>query len=240
MAAVAVVGACNDFLDREPLSQISPEAYYNTEAQLNAAVLRLYQSGVSGINYWADNNTDDMAGRTGAASKYTGNLYKTALGDGNWTFDDIYHINYCLEQVLPKYREGKISGADANIRHYIGEMYFLRAMQYFSKYSIAYLTKSQVISVKPKATATPKPTAATGKNDKNGGSSNAKSKLNEDVEIRKNPDGTYTYVKKAKDNSVPETGDGSLPIVWIWALMLGTGVAMLSFLFSKRMRRDDE
>ncbi len=135
MAAVAVVGACNDFLDREPLSQISPEAYYNTEAQLNAAVLRLYQSGVSGINYWADNNTDDMAGRTGAASKYTGNLYKTALGDGNWTFDDIYHINYCLEQVLPKYREGKISGADANIRHYIGEMYFLRAMQYFSKYS---------------------------------------------------------------------------------------------------------
>ena len=112
--------------------------------------------------------------------------------------------------------------------------------QYFSKYSIAYLTKSQVISVKPKATATPKPTAASGKNDKNGGSSNAKSKLNEDVEIRKNPDGTYTYVKKAKDNSVPETGDGSLPIVWIWALMLGTGVAMLSFLFSKRMRRDDE
>ena len=135
MAAVAVIGACNDFLDREPLSQISPEAYYKTEAQLNAAVLRLYQSGVSGINYWADNNTDDMAGRTGAASKYTGNLYKTALGDGNWTFDDIYHINYCLEQVLPKYREGKISGSDANIQHYIGEMYFLRAMQYFSKYS---------------------------------------------------------------------------------------------------------
>lgn len=75
MAAIAVIGACNDFLDREPLSQISPEAYYNTEAQLNAAVLRLYQNSVSGINYWADNNTDDMAGRTGAASKYTGNLY---------------------------------------------------------------------------------------------------------------------------------------------------------------------
>ena len=135
MATVATVGACNKFLDMEPMTQISPEAYYNTESQLNAIVLRVYQSTVSGINYWADNNTDDMAGRTGAASKYTGDLYKTALGDGNWTFDDIYHINFFFEQVLPKYEAKEISGSDANIRAYIGEMYFLRAMQYFSKYS---------------------------------------------------------------------------------------------------------
>ena len=135
MATVATVGACNKFLDMEPMTQISPEAYYNTESQLNAIILRVYQSTVSGINYWADNNTDDMAGRTGAASKYTGDLYKTALGDGNWTFDDIYHINFFFEQVLPKYEAKEISGSDANIRAYIGEMYFLRAMQYFSKYS---------------------------------------------------------------------------------------------------------
>lgn len=134
MAAAATLGACNKFLDMEPMSQISPEAYYNTEAQLNAIVLRQYQS-ISGIGYWSDNNTDDMAGRTGAANKYTDNLYKTSLSDGSWTFDDIYHINYFLEQVLPKYEAKEISGSDANIKAYIGEMYFLRAMQYFSKYA---------------------------------------------------------------------------------------------------------
>ena len=135
MAVVASLGSCNGFLDREPLSQISPEAYYNTESQLNAIVLRSYQSTISGIGYWSDNNTDDMAGRTGAANKYTTNLYKTALGDGNWTFDDIYNINYFFEQVLPKYQAKEISGSDDKIQFYIGEMYFLRAMQYFSKYS---------------------------------------------------------------------------------------------------------
>lgn len=117
------------------MSQIAPEAFYNTESQLNAIVLRSYQSIISGINYWADNNTDDMAGRTGAHSRYTEDLYKTSLGDGNWSFDQIYHINYFFEQVLPKYNDKEISGSDATVRFYIGEMYFLRAMEYFAKYS---------------------------------------------------------------------------------------------------------
>lgn len=135
LATFVTIGACNKFLDREPMSQIAPEAFYNTESQLNAIVLRSYQSIISGINYWADNNTDDMAGRTGAHSRYTEDLYKTSLGDGNWSFDQIYHINYFFEQVLPKYNDKEISGSDATVRFYIGEMYFLRAMEYFAKYS---------------------------------------------------------------------------------------------------------
>lgn len=135
LATFVTIGACNKFLDREPMSQIAPEAFYNTESQLNAIVLRSYQSIISGINYWADNNTDDMAGRTGAHSRYTEDLYKTSLGDGNWSFDQIYHINYFFEQVLPKYNGKEISGSDATVRFYIGEMYFLRAMEYFAKYS---------------------------------------------------------------------------------------------------------
>lgn len=135
LATVFSLSSCNEFLDREPLKQISPEAYYNTEAQLNAVVLRVYQNIIRGIDYYGDNETDNMAGRVGAANRYTTNLYKTSLDDGSWSFDNIYHINYFLEQALPKFEAGQISGSTANIKYHIGEMYFMRAYEYFSKYS---------------------------------------------------------------------------------------------------------
>src|SRR5699024_9169994 len=41
--------------------------------------------------------------------------------------------NYFFQQVLPKYEAGSIKGDGVMIKHYIGEMYFLRAYQYFNK-----------------------------------------------------------------------------------------------------------
>jgi hypothetical protein len=40
--------------------------------------------------------------------------------------------NYFFDNVLPKYKAGSISGTPANIRHYIGEMYVIRAYDYFT------------------------------------------------------------------------------------------------------------
>ena len=37
---------------------------------------------------------------------------------------------------MPRYTAKQISGSDANIRHYIGEMYFLRAYEYFKRYQM--------------------------------------------------------------------------------------------------------
>ena len=34
MAVIAGTTSCDDFLDREPMSSISPETYYSTAAQL--------------------------------------------------------------------------------------------------------------------------------------------------------------------------------------------------------------
>ena len=46
---------------------------------------------------------------------------------------EIRKANYFFQQVLPKYEAGSIKGDGVMIKHYIGEMYFLRAYQYFNK-----------------------------------------------------------------------------------------------------------
>ena len=39
MAVIAGTTSCDDFLDREPMSSISPETYYSTAAQLEANLM---------------------------------------------------------------------------------------------------------------------------------------------------------------------------------------------------------
>lgn len=52
---------------------------------------------------------------------------------GGWDFSQIRYCNYFFETVIPKYEAGQITGGDDAIRHYIGEMYFIRAWVYYSK-----------------------------------------------------------------------------------------------------------
>ena len=52
---------------------------------------------------------------------------------GGWDFSQIRYCNYFFETVIPKYEAGLITGGDDVIRHYIGEMYFIRAWVYYSK-----------------------------------------------------------------------------------------------------------
>ena len=81
-------------------------------------------------SFKTDNNSDNQC-----AAKEDDNFVpgeRRVPTSGEWDFKKIRDCNYFLETVLPKYEEGKISGLDANIRHYIGEMYFFRAFQYFT------------------------------------------------------------------------------------------------------------
>ena len=129
--------ACNDFLDREPLSSVTSEHYLNTETELasfGAAqydALPAHKPGEYNIGVFkTDNNSDNQC-----AAKEEDNFVpgeRRVPTSGEWDFKKIRDCNYFLETVLPKSEEGKISGTDANIRHYIGEMYFFRAFQYFT------------------------------------------------------------------------------------------------------------
>ncbi len=133
-----IFSSCNDFLDKEPESKITPENYLWNESQLGAYALDRYgqlpvQAGEVGP-FASDNATDIQAGKSVPGEFVTGE-YKVPLKDGSWGFGDIFQVNYFLNTVLPRYHAGQLTGNKEMIDHYIGEMYFFRALQYFNKVS---------------------------------------------------------------------------------------------------------
>lgn len=138
MSFLLSVVSCNDRLDMEPSSQITPEKYLKEESQLMSYANGLYgilpSHGTSysyGI-FAIDQHTDNFA-HTSFSSKYAPGEWKVPQTDDGWDFTKIYSCNYFLETVLPRYEKNEIEGNDANIRHYIGEIYFLRAAEYFKR-----------------------------------------------------------------------------------------------------------
>ena len=137
---ITVLLACNDFLDREPLTDITPENYLTDESQLSSYANNLYSTilishynaGSGYGTYGMDMHTDKQAHKN-YDNRYVPGQWKTEQTGGNWSFDMIYSCNYFLQNVLPKWEAGEIQGDDSNIRQYIGEMYFLRAYEYFKK-----------------------------------------------------------------------------------------------------------
>lgn len=137
MSAAFALTSCNDYLDKAPESQVTPEKYFNQESHLEAYANGRYLDNLPSSGNWSygtyggDLNTDNMVSQ-GADGMYIKGDWRTTMSDDNYSFDAINTINYFFDQVLPKYEAGKITGNDANIRHYIGEMYFMRAYRYFT------------------------------------------------------------------------------------------------------------
>lgn len=144
-----VITSCEDYLDKKPESQIAPELYFTDASHLQAYADNYYagilpsHDGLYGM-FDNDAGTDNQIG-VDAPGKYTANLWQVPQSGGDWWFDNIYNINLFFHYVLPKF--GDASGEDLSgngniitgdiqlIKHYIGEMYFLRACEYFNRYS---------------------------------------------------------------------------------------------------------
>ena len=142
IAGVALIGAfcsCNDYLDKEPESSISPDLYLQEESQLATYANGLYTDVLPGHLYNTDNHTDNQASFN-YNNRYIPGQWKTtqsqSMEDDPYRFKFIYSCNYFLETVLPRYEAGEISGDNAKIRQYIGEIYFLRAHEYFKRYQM--------------------------------------------------------------------------------------------------------
>lgn len=131
--------ACNDFLDEKPKSSISPENYLNEETQLAAYANGLYPDILPSHSNWSygtfgtDGHTDNQA-HLNYNNKYVPGQWKVSQTGGDWYFNYIYSCNYFLDNVVPKYENEEIMGSKNNIKHYIGEIYFLRAYEYFKRY----------------------------------------------------------------------------------------------------------
>lgn len=142
MALAVVCGlmaaSCNDYLDQSPLSNITPDDYLREESQLAAYAVGRYPDILPSHVNWTfgtfgtDGNTDDMAVPV-LDNKYMPGLWRVPSTAGDWNFTNIFQTNYFLQTVVPRLKNGEITGSDANIRHYIGEVYFLRAFEYFKK-----------------------------------------------------------------------------------------------------------
>lgn len=128
--------SCNDYLDREPMSYVVPESYFTDASQLEAYVNGLYTSILPSHGNWSygiygdDTHTDNQASQS-YDNKYAKGQWKTSNNNDNWSFSNINSINYFFEVVLPKVEANEVNGDQSSISHYIGEMYFLRAYDYF-------------------------------------------------------------------------------------------------------------
>lgn len=139
-ASMAGLTSCHDYLNEQPESSLTPEKFFSTADQLGAYTINLYGNFPVHDQYtWSlgtfiiDNNTDDMVGMS-PSTQWTPGLWKTPTGSG-WSFTFIRNCNYFLDQALPKYEAGTISGNSNEVKQYLGEGYFLRAYAYWNQYS---------------------------------------------------------------------------------------------------------
>lgn len=142
---IAGMSSCEDFLNREPMSTISPEAYFTSAAQLEANLNDEYPNILPSAGSWdygfygEDKGTDNQV-EANADNRYTTDRWLVPHAESdNWKFERIYRMNFFLANVLPKFgtdisgSQNTISGDVSSVKHYIGEMYFLRAYEYFKK-----------------------------------------------------------------------------------------------------------
>lgn len=140
LTGMFALNSCNDFLDREPLDSVTPQAYLNNENDLAAYTVNAYNfsthSGWGLGTLTGDNHTDNMCTTNPSYSLWVPKNRRVPNNSGDYSFTRIRNCNYFLEQVKPRMEANAITGNVENINHYVGEMYFLRAWEYFQKLKI--------------------------------------------------------------------------------------------------------
>lgn len=139
-----LLNSCNDYLELQPQSIITPEDYFTTDAQLRAFLMPMYEMFeiVPGSDYAhqdfvsGDYGTDDLIYTT-CESHLTEGLAQvpnTSSKNAGWDFENIYTANYFLEKAVANYEAGVISGDQSSIEHCVGEGYFFRAYAYYKQW----------------------------------------------------------------------------------------------------------
>lgn len=135
--ALLALSSCNDFLEREPISFKSEEAYFHSSEDFELSVNDLYKylpmnNNIYGGMYNEDCKSDNQCSAGYYAIFLSNGDYKTqAQSNSNniWNFNRLRAINYSLNKIEKAINDGE--GADALGKHYLGEAYFFRAYEYF-------------------------------------------------------------------------------------------------------------
>ena len=136
-AGLSVLASCSDFLEKQPLSNISPESFFTESSHLEAYCNNMHtvfptHYGTNGTygRFTADQNSDNMAG-----TSHNDNFLlrrSTVPSSGSYSsFSTIRTINLFLQRTAENLENGTLADDSVN-QHYIGEMYFFRAYVYYS------------------------------------------------------------------------------------------------------------
>ncbi|MFQ9996298.1 MAG: RagB/SusD family nutrient uptake outer membrane protein, partial [Hoylesella buccalis] len=141
--------SCNDFLDSEPITEVSTNVYLESENDLAAYAAKFYDDrddgdhpgnilpshgsgayhlGLFGLDNGTDNQTTNVPSKLFVKGQFhvnegNSNLWKTYM-------KKIRAANYFLSKVASRVEQGKIAGNASRARHYLGEVYFFRAYIY--------------------------------------------------------------------------------------------------------------
>ncbi len=136
--AALLLVSCDDFLDRPPLDQISPDNYFKTADQLGSFTFNYYGTIFPNNSGWYagvatfDDGTDNQAAVNGNRGMFLPDqwLVPTAGGIG---FNAIRNVNKFINESEAKIAAGQVTGSTNDINQYMGEAYFIRAMLYYYK-----------------------------------------------------------------------------------------------------------
>lgn len=149
MMGFAAIGStsCNDLLDLDPVSQITPESYFVTADQLATYLTNYYTgyltapfSGAMYHNYGyndgmaqSDGNTDIMlVGLGGNTAYFANDHWEVSSGKAlQEYYGGVRVYNYFLDKAVKGFENGVVTGDEKLIKNYIGEGYFFRALCYY-------------------------------------------------------------------------------------------------------------
>lgn len=115
--------SCSDFLEREPLTALSPTTFWNTEDDLRLGLNKLYDQ--MNISYSQDNRSADTFGAS--ANEISSGTYVAPNTDDTW--DKCYQMIRITNDFLENYKKAEVTDEVKN--RYAGEARFFRAYYYY-------------------------------------------------------------------------------------------------------------
>lgn len=130
------VSSCEDFLDQQPVDELSADKFWKTEGDIRAGVAGMYDGfqGVIGDTFieWGGARSDNWThgGTSTEATDFTNNSLQSGLDEVDWgqLYTTIHRANLAIKY-LPSISSGDISETDKN--NYLAQAYAMRAYCYF-------------------------------------------------------------------------------------------------------------
>ena len=114
---------CSDFLEREPLTVLSPTTFWNTEEDLRLGLNKLYDQ--MNITYQVDDRSADTFGAS--ANEISSGTYVAPNTDDTW--DNCYEMIRVTNDFLENYEKADVTEEVKN--RYAGEARLFRAYYYY-------------------------------------------------------------------------------------------------------------